>query len=228
MESDGHDAVPEEWLLDRDADPAPRPRGPQRRVGPTRRLRDRRGTILDAALTLFDEAGYSGASMQDIASEARASIGSVYHHFQGKEHIAAAIYVAGLADYHRGLLRELSRGHESAEAAVKALVRHHLRWVKANTELARFLLTSRDPEVVGASAHELSGMNAQVFRRVEELVERWVEAGEVQRLPIGLFHSIVLGPSQEFCRHWIAGRTKESIDGAEPVLAEAAWKAVRA
>jgi AcrR family transcriptional regulator len=201
---------------------------PRVRRGPTRTLRDRRGKILDAALTLFNEAGYARASMQDIAREAGASIGSVYHHFEGKEHIAAAIYVAGLADYHRGLARELLREHETAEDAVKALVRHHLSWVKRNKELARFLLTSRDPEVVGASARELGRMNAQVFAAVEAWMERWVKAGEVQRMPIDLLHSVVLGPSQEFCRHWAGGRTKQSIDEAEPVLADAAWKAVRA
>lgn len=227
MERDVEHENAVDWLLDRDVDVPPRPRDPRGRRGPTRRLRDRRGMILDAALTLFNEAGYARASMQDIAAEARASIGSVYHHFEGKEDIAAAIYVAGLADYHRGLGRELNRRHDSAEAAVKGLVRHHLRWVKANTDLARFLFTSRDPEVVGASARELDGMNARVFRAVQAWMERWVQAGEVRELPLGLLHAVLLGPSQEWSRHWVAGRAKETIDEAESVLADAAWKAVR-
>ena len=186
----------------------------------------RRGDILSAALTLFNEAGYARAGVQDIAREARASIGSVYHHFEGKEHIAAALYVEGMRDYQRGLLLELQADHRSAQEAIESLVRQHLVWVKRNRELARYLYTSRDPEVVGASATEVGAMNKRVFAAVRQLLERW--EGELQQLPIELVHSIVLGPSQEFARHWAAGRVRQSIDAAGPVLAEAAWKAVRA
>ena len=195
--------------------------------GESRALRGRRGEILDAALKLFNAAGYSLTSVQEIATEARASVGSIYHHFSGKEDIAAAIYTEGLADYHRGLLRELRREHPSAEEAVKGLVRHHLRWVKRNRGLATVLLTSRDPEVIGATAHDVHGMNQRIFQAVATWKERWVGAGDIEDLPIGLFHSVVLGPSQEFARHWVTGRVRESIDRAEPVLADAAWKAVR-
>ncbi|HEX8743404.1 MAG TPA: TetR/AcrR family transcriptional regulator [Thermoleophilaceae bacterium] len=186
-----------------------------------------REKILHAALGLFNERSYSQAGVQDIARAAGSSIGSVYHHFEGKEQIAAAIHVDGLAGYHRGLIRELRREHGSAEGAVKGLVRYHLRWVRRHRELARFLFTSREPEVVGATGDELARMNRQVFEAVEEWLEAWVRAGEVQRLPIGLLHAVVLGPSQELSRHWVAGRVKGSIDEAEPVLADAAWKAVR-
>ena len=33
---------------------------------------------------------------------ARASIGSIYHHFRSKEQLAAALYVEGLRDYQEG------------------------------------------------------------------------------------------------------------------------------
>lgn len=220
---------PASWPpLEGDARPPGAGRRGFRQRGISQAPRGRRGDILDAALRLFNDAGYSLTSVQEIADGADASVGSVYHHFDGKEDIAAAIYVEGLADYHRGLLRTLRREPASAEETIKAIVRHHLAWVKRNRELARFLLTSRDPDVVGASFAELEGMNRRVFDIVRRAMDRWVEAGDVQKLPIGLLYSIVLGPSQEFARHWTAGRVKQSIDAAEPVLVEAAWKAVRA
>jgi AcrR family transcriptional regulator len=190
-------------------------------------VKSTREKILEAGLRLFNERGYARAGVHDIAAEAGASIGSVYHAFEGKEAIAAAIYVDGLADYQRALLRELESERRSAEEAVRGLVRNHLRWVEGNRALARYLLTSRDPEVAGATGEALAPMNQRVFHAVEEWMETWVEAGEVQRLPLGLLHAVLLGPSQEWSRHWVAGRTKETIDEAESVLAEAAWKAVR-
>ena len=188
----------------------------------------RRGAILDAALELFNKRGFANVGISDIVARAGASVGSVYHHFGDKEGIAAAVYVEGMADYHRALLRELERDRATAEEAVKGLVRNHLRWVKRNRALARYLLTTRDPEVAGATGEALATMNRDVFHAVEEWLEAWAEAGEVRRLPLGLLHAVVLGPCQEFSRHWVAGRTKQSIDEAEPVLADAAWKAVRA
>ena len=210
--------------------PAPpdRDRSRHRRRGPSRALPGRRGDILNAALLLFNSTGYSRTGVQDIAYEARASVGSVYHHFEGKAHIAAALYVEGMREYQHGLLATLSPTRDSAEDAIKALVRHHLNWVKRNRELVTFLFTSSDPEVAGETAAQLEGMNKRVFREVGKMFDRWVAAGEVQELPLSLLHSIVLGPSQEFSRHWVAGRVKQSIEKAEPVLAEAAWKAVRA
>ena len=201
------------WLVDPRLTPRPRPR---------------RAAILDAALELFNEAGFARTSIQDIAQRAEASVGSIYHHFGGKEQIAAALYVESLRAYQRTLLAELQQPRAGAEEAVKALVANHLRWVERERERARFLLTSRDPAVVAASEPALEDMNQRVFDTVQVWIERWAGAGAIRRMPFNLFHSVVLGPSQEFARHWVAGRVKESIDEAAAVLADAAWRAVRA
>jgi AcrR family transcriptional regulator len=226
VERDAHTGLPD-WLDPPEREPD-RDRHRNWRRGPSRAQPGRRGDILNAALVLFNANGFTRTGVQDIAYEARASVGSVYHHFENKEDIAAALFVEGMREYQRGLFAALGPHHESAEKAIKGLVRHHLQWVERNRELARFLLTSRTPEVAAASDAELSRMNGAVFRQVREMLDRWVEAGEVRQLPISLLHSIVLGPAQEFARHWVTGGVKESIDKAEPVLAEAAWKAVKA
>jgi AcrR family transcriptional regulator len=186
----------------------------------------RRSEILDAALRCFARSGYSRASIEDVVRESGASVGSIYHHFGGKEQLAAALYVEGLAGYQRGFAAALEEEHAGAEESVKAIVAHHLRWVEANPELARYLLSSREAEVVDASSAALADMNREVFAATRRWLRRW--KGELRPLPLGLLHAVLIGPSQEFARHWLAGRVKESIDEAEPVLAEAAWKAVRA
>ncbi|MDQ3935045.1 MAG: TetR/AcrR family transcriptional regulator [Actinomycetota bacterium] len=213
----GHPGPPRQW------------REPRPGRGPSRASRGRRRDILDAALRLFNGSGYARTGVQDIAWEAEASVGSIYHHFDGKEDIAAALYVEGLRDYQRGLFRELMPPAQepSAEQAIKGLVRHHVRWVARNEPLARFLLTSHDPEVVGAAAEELRALNRRTFETVQRWIDRWVGEGEVRELPIALFHAVVLGPSQELARHWVAGRVKE-YESAEDALAEAAWRAVKA
>ena len=190
------------------------------------RRRARRDEILAAALRCFTRSGYARASLDDVVRESGASVGSIYHHFGGKEELAAALYVEGLAGYQRGFVTTLEQPHADAEAAVRAIVAHHLRWVEDNPELARYLLSSREAEVVEASQPRLAELNRDVFAATRMWLGRW--RGELREMPFGLLHPVLIGPSQEFARHWLAGRVKESIDEAEPVLAEAAWKAVRA
>jgi hypothetical protein len=55
-----------------------------------------------------------------------------------------------------------------------------------------------------------------------------VEAGELSPMPTQLFYSVLIGPSQEFARRWLARRDREAFAVARSELAEAAWRAVRA
>jgi AcrR family transcriptional regulator len=217
-----------EDALGADSAAGERRRGEFPRRGPSRAERGRRGDILDAALKVFTEAGYTATGMQDIAYEARASIGSIYHHFKGKAELAAALHVEALADYHRGLLRELQHPEETAEAAVKALVGYHLRWVKRNRDLAAFVYTTREPDAFGNTAELLRHADRRILDAVGQWTARWVDAGELRALPLPVLHALVLGPSQELARHWLTGRVSESPESVEGELADAAWRAARA
>src|SRR5689334_15109828 len=98
--------------------------------------------ILDAALDAFDQKGYHAATIEDVRERSGASVGSIYHHFGGKEQLAAALYVAILGDYQDGFLAALRR-HRSARAGVRAVVIHHVEWVQAHPREARYLLAER-------------------------------------------------------------------------------------
>lgn len=50
-----------------------------------------RARIQRCALELFEKNGYDNVSMREIAEAAHASIGSIYHHFKGKEEITAQV-----------------------------------------------------------------------------------------------------------------------------------------
>ena len=53
---------------------------------------DKRGRILDAAISVFARVGYHGARVSDIAREAGIAYGLVYHYFKNKEEILNTIF----------------------------------------------------------------------------------------------------------------------------------------
>jgi AcrR family transcriptional regulator len=83
---------------------------------------ERKREILDAALRGFAEKGLAGTTVEEVRRRSGASVGSIYHHFGDKEGIAAALYVASLQDYQRGLQELLADG-SGPEQTIRALVR---------------------------------------------------------------------------------------------------------
>lgn len=59
---------------------------------------ERRQQILDATLRCVRRSGFHGASMADIAAEARMSVGVIYRYFANKEAIIEAIVANDLAE----------------------------------------------------------------------------------------------------------------------------------
>src|SRR5256714_1341150 len=131
----------------------------------------RRAAILDAALNCFVRRGYSSTTIDDIRRASGASVGSLYHHCGGKDRIAAALYVDGLADYQRGFQAVLAE-HGDARGGVEAIVAYHLQWVDEHADLARFLLAMRETEVIAAAAPELHRRNRAFFAAVHRPAAR--------------------------------------------------------
>lgn len=77
--------------------------------------------ILSAALAVWTEKGYHGASLKDIADEAGVAKSLLHYHFQSKEHLLIELQ----ADYSRRVaadIRErLAVGEPSLDNAMKAL-----------------------------------------------------------------------------------------------------------
>jgi AcrR family transcriptional regulator len=190
-------------------------------------MTDRRAAVLDAALDAFTERGYSATTIAEVRRRSGASVGSIYHRFKDKEGIATALYVECLRDYQRGLLEELGR-EKRAERGIRAMVRHHLRWLEANPRRAAFLLGSSESDVARAAEGEVRELNRHALDGVREWLRPHVEAGAVRRMPLQLLYVIVLGPCQEYARHWLRDPARSPIGRAERVLADAAWNAVRA
>ncbi len=178
----------------------------------------REEAIIAAALEAFAASGE--IAIDDVRRRSGASVGSIYHHFGGKEGIEAALYLEILGDYQARVIRALGRAR-GAEEGVRSLVRTHLRWVERNPERARFLLRA-------GTARAAAGEDLQRLNRIlAETVKDWIERPGIREMSLEVFYAVVVGPAQELSRLWLAGRL-ESLRPVEEELAEAAWRAARA
>jgi AcrR family transcriptional regulator len=185
-----------------------------------------RDRIIDSARQAFVDRGLIGASIGDVSQAAHASVGSIYHHFEGKEGLAGAVYVAALRDFQHAFAEAVT-ATDGAREGVERGVRAVLRWcLHDQPGAARFLLTAEDA-ARGAVEDELRTANRQFFATVLAWWRARVDGGELRELDLDLAHAIWLGPALEYCRLRLGGRTRIAPGRAANELAEAAWNALR-
>lgn len=187
----------------------------------------RKDDILQAALACFSESGVDATTIEMIRDRSGASIGSLYHHYGNKERIIGALYLTGVGQY-AALLDAGLQEAKSAEAVVKLFVTSYVDWVSANPEWARFILHSRGRVEAGEMGEELRDANRQQGRRIAELLAEHRKAGAFKALSAELFNSVVIGPTHDYARNWLAGRTRVDLIDCREQLAQIAWESVRA
>ncbi len=185
----------------------------------------RQKQIIEAALACFTEKGFTETSIADICRKAGASTGSVYHHFQSKAGLAAAVYLEGIRDYQSGMTRKLSE-QESARDGIHAIVYYHLNWVKKNPDWARFLFQKRHADFMGGIEAEMNQLNAEFAKAMSAWYQKCVEAGRLRIFPRDVLISLILGPCQEFSRIYISGYASSKVDDAARGIAKAVWASV--
>ncbi len=127
---------------------------------------ERREVIERAALELFAERGYLGASMDELARRSGVSAPVLYDHFASKLDLHERLLVR-TRDELLAMWREHLAGDEPAEVRVPRAVDGWSRYVEANPYAARmfFREATGDPEAVA------------VHRRVQ--AESQVSLGEI-------------------------------------------------
>jgi AcrR family transcriptional regulator len=179
-----------------------------------------RDRLLAAALERFARQGAAGVTLDAVRRDAGVSVGALYHHFPDKAALAAALYVQLTEAFQAGFAAQLRR-HSDAEAAIKAGVRFHLRWVTANRAGARVLLGERPDDAA------LRALNREFLAEVMAWWQTHVHYGALRALPVDLVNALWLGPAQEYARHWLGGRARRVPSSVAETLAQAAWSVLK-
>jgi AcrR family transcriptional regulator len=183
---------------------------------------DTRRAVLDAALACFTRAGYEQTTVKMIREQSGVSNGALFHHFPTKEAIADALYVEAMASFQEGLRELLQRRPRSLRAAVHGSISHHLRWVEANPDRARFLYMRGHLDWDSAAGAELHELNRSLAAGYREWMAPLVESGVVRPMSMMMFTAIVAGPAHAIARRWLAAHLNSPLHSYVEELADAA------
>lgn len=156
-----------------------------------------REAILDAAIGLFAERGFSSIKMSEIAKAAGVAKGTLYNYFDDKEEVFAALAERGRQHFLDGM--DAAMASVQGWARLEAQIRHMLGFLAQNRALVRIYLeaTGLDPRSK-ADPGRLDGELA-VRKRMSDCLSDLVAAGEIRSdLPLDLLVTLLSG-SIEAC-----------------------------
>ncbi|WP_068002902.1 TetR/AcrR family transcriptional regulator [Nocardia pseudobrasiliensis] len=182
------------------------------------KIRDR---LLLAAERQFAEFGAVETTLGQIRDAAGASVGALYHHFPDKAELYRQVWANALADYQRGLWQVVGEAAD-ARSGVTGGVLEHLRWVAENQYRAKVLTSARPPGIRESEA------NREALRNIWRWWRTHASYGVVRDLEFDLVYALWFGPAQEYTRQWLSGEMVTAPTDIAHVLADAAWRALRA
>lgn len=151
----------------------------------TRRKQARPAEILDAALLVFAEKGYSGARMDDIARRAGVTKGTIYLYFENKE----AMFKTLVRESIGATLASVTDGVRAFQGSAKDLLRFalnamgHLLTTSDRVVLPKIIIAESGnfPELARFYRDEII---AKGLALMSGLIERGIAQGEFRKVPV--------------------------------------------
>lgn len=170
---------------------------PQTKKTRSRRKAERPAEILDAAFEEFVQHGYSATRLEDVASRAGVTKGTVYFYFDAKERVfeemvrhKSQTFLPNLANY----VSTLQGSYTERLRALMAFTYGHIAENRESREVLRFLISEggRFPELVDRHYDEFVVPMLEQFKTV---IDGGVAAGEFRPTPATEFIEMIMSPA---------------------------------
>lgn len=191
-----------------------------------RASRGRRRAILDAALNCFTAGGYEATTMADIRDAAGVSVGSLYHHYGGKDGLAAALLADGLRSYQAAWLDRLGTDRNPAPS-VRSVVHGHFDWLGRNQSLATIVFAHPTFAELGRRVPEVNALRGEFTEALLTWIRPRVGRAGFAHLPDDIYQPLWIGPAQELTRLWVGWESLGDLAVVADELADGAWAALR-
>ena len=178
----------------------------------TERRQQTRDLVLDTALRLFNEHGYLGVRVEDIAQQAGVSRATFYKHFAEREQVLAELFERLLGPGSEATPPASPEAPDSAtiEELVVTAVEDAVQRMLAQEDLARFVYSL--PVRHSALLRPEVRTTPPVFVEVTHLLEQGVHRGEVRDdIPVDLLARHVLAALETAMRDWAEARVEDPM-----------------
>lgn len=183
-----------------------------------------RQRILEAARRLFTERGYFNTSIQDIRLASGLSIGSIYHHFSGKEDIARDLFYDTLA-FVEGDFRAIGGAYDSARDRCYHVIRRLFETTEEAPEVMEYVLYFKHREVLPA---EKPICSSRPFELIKGFIAEGIEAGEIRPMDEVLASAALLGMPVRMVQLRLEGVIERPLTELLADTWECAWRGVAA
>ena len=163
-----------------------------------------RAALVASAGRLFADRGYTATSLDDVAADARVTKGALYHHFDGKKALFAAVFESLEVAAVR-LIRAAAQSEDDLWAGALAATRAYLAICAG--EHGR-LVVQEGPVALGwPTWHEHEERYGLGVTR--EIVQALVDAGEAPPLPVEMLARMVFGMHLAAAHAIVAAQDKQ-------------------
>lgn len=131
-------------------------------------LREKQQKILDAAIELFKEKGFVGASMRDLAAKLDIKAASLYAHIRSKDELLEWIAFSTAEKFFEGL-RLVQSSNASPEERLNMFIENHLKVVLDNPDVTN--IYSNEWKHLDASLDRFVALRKQYQKESEELMQ---------------------------------------------------------
>ena len=111
------------------------------------RSRQSRTRILNVAITIFAQRGYSGASTREIADAAEVNQGLVTYYFGSKQALWRAAIDHALAEYRNTFADRMAELEDPEDRNFyRFALRHYVQWASENADVLRILISNNQAD----------------------------------------------------------------------------------
>ena len=181
-----------------------------------------RSQVLAHALNLFTGRGYFNTSVHDIAHASKVSVGSIYHHFKGKEGVARTLYEELLVQMTEEIA-DIMRNHATAHDRCRAITELLFNMTVEAPETMEFMLYAKHREFL---PDELPICSSKPFLMMNELVAEGMEAGEILPMDPTVATACLFGGSIRLITGYLDGVLEQPLPEYLEETWSCGWRAV--
>lgn len=182
---------------------------------------EKRRQILEAALELFSDYGFHGASMAKLAEKANVPVGTIYRHFKSKEELIHALYMEMKRERFAAMLRDY-------DPALSVRARFELFWKNSFDYCVSHPREFRFAEQYAFSPY-LSDINKAIQIDMTPELGRFFGDGYAEglfkSLPPQILSALISGPLNALVTRAVAGIANLSPSDRQSVM-NACWDAI--